>query len=209
MPKAKRAFHVLICSLSISGSCLFGGVKLQVREGRPVVDGVYVNGHGPYRFLVDTGSNINLIETGLAKKIGMKATFQTELTSAAGKVPLPGSDGNQVVLDSAQSDGPKFLISGLDGIHNSSPDIQGVLGEWFLSRFDYTLDLGGKRLVFGKQDRPGTRIAFQVTNARPVVFTNLGDLVLDSAAVRLTLFGFEHSSVASFTSELRTVAGTQ
>ncbi len=213
MTRINHTFLFLICSLIISATGLFGGVKLQVRDGRPIVDGVFVNGHGPYRFLVDTGSNVNLIETGIAKKIGMNTTFQVELASAAGKVPASGSDGNEVSLDSAKADEQKFLFSELAAIHNASPDVQGVLGEWFLSRFDYTLDLKGKRLEFGKQDRSGARVPYKIVNARPVVSTSLGDLALDSGAGRLTLFGVR-SDVRSdvggdFKSELRTVAGTQ
>ena len=75
-----------------------GGVKLQIREGRPVVDGIYVNGHGPFLFLIDTGTNVNLIETRLAKSIGMNAAFHVDFASSAGKVLLPGSDGNEVQL---------------------------------------------------------------------------------------------------------------
>ena len=209
MTRTNHTLQVLICSLIITAGCLFGGVKLQVREGRPIVDDVYVNGHGPYRFLVDTGSNINLIETGIAKKIGMNATFRVDLTSSAGKVPTSGSDGNEVVLESAKAGEQKFLFSGLDAIHNSSPDVQGVLGQWFLARFDYTLDLRNKRLEFGKQDRSGAHSTFKMINARPVVTTSLGDLALDSAAARLTLFGVRPDSVPGFKSELRTVAGSQ
>jgi hypothetical protein len=173
------------------------------------VDGVFVNGHGPYRFLVDTGSNVNLIETGIAKKIGMTPAFQVELASAAGRVQTSGSDGNEVVLDSAKADEQKFLFSALDAIHNFSPDVQGVLSEWFLAGFDYTLDLKDKRLEIGKQDRSGTRSAFKMINARPVISTSLGDLALDSAAARLTLFGVRSDVGGDFKSELRTVAGSQ
>jgi len=139
----------------------------------------------------------------------MNATFQVDLASAAGKVPVSGSDHNEVALDSAKADEQKFLFSGLAAIHNLSPDVQGVLGEWFLSRFDYTLDVRGKRLEFGKQDRSGTRIAYWVINARPVIATSLGDLALDSAATRLTLFGVRSDFRGDFKSELRTLAGTQ
>jgi predicted aspartyl protease len=184
-------------------------VKLQVRDGRPIVNGVYVNGHGPYRFLVDTGANINLIETGIAQKIGMTPTFQVDLASAAGKVPVSGSDGSEIVLDSAKADGQKFLFSGLDAIHNSLPDVQGVLGEWFLSRFDYTLDMKGKLIEFGKQERSGLRTAYKVINARPVVSTSLGDLALDSGAGRLTLFGVRSDVGGDLKSEWRTIAGAQ
>jgi hypothetical protein len=200
--------HTIGC-LIIAAAPLLGVVRVDVREGRPIVDGVYVNGHGPYRFLVDTGSNINLIETGLARKIGMTATFQVDLASAAGKTPTAGSDGNDVVLDPVKAGGQKFLFSALDAIHNRMPDVQGVLGEWFLAQFDYLLDLRGKRLEFGKQDRDGTRTPFRMVNARPVVSTSLGDLALDSGSAQLVLFGVRTENNPGFEAQLRTVAGSQ
>lgn len=191
MSQKNHGFHLLICSLIIAAVPAFGSVRVQIEEGRPVVDGVYVNGHGPYRFLVDTGSNVNLIETELARKIGMKPAFVVELASSAGKVQTPGSDGNQVTLDSTEAGEQKFLFTGLEAVHKLDPDVRGVLGQWFLSRFDYLLDLRAKRLEFGKQERNGTRSPFTFNNARPVVSTSLGDLVLDSGAARLILFGAE------------------
>jgi hypothetical protein len=183
--------------------------ELRVLEGRPVVDCVFVNGHGPYRFLVDTGTNVNLIETSLARTIGMKATFQVDLASSIGKTPTAGSDGNEVVIDSVKAGGQKFLFSGMEAIHHLSSDIQGVLGQWFLSQFDYMLDLRGKRLHFGKQNRTGTRTSFEMINARPVISTSLGALALDSGASRLVLFGVQPDIGSSFKAELRTVAGSR
>jgi hypothetical protein len=81
MTGTNHTLHMLIGSFIIFVGPLWGDVKLQAREGRPIVDGVFVNGHGPYRFLLDTGSNVNLIETDLARKIGMKATLHVELAS--------------------------------------------------------------------------------------------------------------------------------
>lgn len=71
--------------LTLMLSSLVNAANLRVEEGRPIVDGVYVNGDGPYRFLVDTGTNVNLV------------------------TPTPGSDGNEVVLNSVNVDGQKFL----------------------------------------------------------------------------------------------------
>jgi hypothetical protein len=184
------------------------GAKLSIREGRSVVDGVMVNGHGPYRFLLDTGANVNLIETKLAKKIGMEATLHLELASMTNKTPTTGSDGNEVALDSVKADKQEFLYSDLDAIHLLSPDIQGVLGQWFLARFDYTIDLRNKRIEFGKQDREGARTPFRFVNARPVVSTSLGRMALDSGAARLVLFGV-HPDEGSATAQLYSVAGSQ
>lgn len=199
----------LICALILASSPLVHATNLRVQEGRPIVDGVYVNGHGPYRFLVDTGTNVNLIEANLAKSIGLNATFQVGLASASGKTSVPGSDGNEVALDSVKADGQKFLFSPFEAIHSFSPDIQGVLGQWFLSQFDYTIDLRGKRLEFGKQDRNGPRVPLRMINGRLAVSTSLGDLILDSGAARLVLFAVDPNIIHGEKREWRTVAGSQ
>jgi hypothetical protein len=197
----------LIWCLIIAATHAFGSVKLLVRDGRPIVDGVYVNGFGPYRFLLDTGANINLIESGLARKIGMTATFQVTLASAASSTSTPGSDGNEVTLDTAEAASQKFLFSSLDAIHNSSPDVRGVLGQWFLAQFDYTLNLKGRELQFGTRDIAGPRIPFRRVNGRPVVTTSLGDLALDSGQSQMVLFGIQPTNDPAY--ELHTVAGSQ
>jgi hypothetical protein len=182
-------------------------LKLGVIEGRPVVDCVFVDGHGPFRFLVDTGANVNLIDSDLARKIGMKATFNVELASSSGKTSLPGSDRIQVTLASIEASEQKFLFTDLGAVHKLDPDVRGVLGQWFLCHFDYLLDLSAKRLEFGKLERNGTRARFAVVNARTVVSTSLGDLVLDSAAARVILFGVE--SDRSDRSIVKTFTGSQ
>lgn len=180
-----------------------------VRDGHPIVDGVYVNCHGPYRFLVDTGSNVNLIDQKLAQSIGLTAAFQTELATSAGATVASGNKEVEVSLDSAKAADQEFLFRGLETIRRRWPDIQGVLGQWFLSRFDYTLDLRGKQLTFGKQDRSGTHTPFRMINGRLSFSTSLGNLILDSAADRLVLFGVKPDTRADGTNELRTVAGSQ
>ncbi len=180
---------------------------MQVRDGHPIVDGVYVNGHGPYRFLVDTGADVNLIETNLARSIGLSATFRRQLASSAGVTVVPGGDGIEVLLDSVKAERQEFLFCGLEAFREHWPDIQGLLGQGFLSQFDYRLDLRGKRLAFGKQDPSGTRARFRMIGGRPVVSTSLGDLVLDSGAERLVLFGVEPNMNPGDRREMRTVAG--
>jgi hypothetical protein len=200
---------MLICLFIIATCPLLAEVKMQVSGGRPIVNGVYVNGHGPYRFLVDTGTNVNFIEANLARSIGLKTTFRTPLTSSTGATSVSGGDGIEVLLDLARSEGQRFLFLPLETIHDFTPDIQGVLGQEFLSRFDYTLDLRGNRLEFGKQHRNGTRVRFRMINAEPVVSTSLGDLILDSGARQLVLFGVQPDSGYGLAGELRTATGSQ
>ena len=204
-----HARWLLVGVMVIAARPLTGEVRLKVLEGRPVVDGVYVNGHGPYRFLVDTGTNVNLIETDLARRIGVNATFQVDLVSAAGSVVTPGADGNEVVFGSLKVDAQRFLLSRLDAVHDLLPGVRGVLGQQFLSRFDYFLDLKRKRLEFGKQERSGMRVRFTTLNGRAAVSTNLGDLILDSGVTRLVLFGVQSGGGNGTRGLMKTLAGSQ
>jgi hypothetical protein len=175
--------------LAIAAHSLAVAVKLEVREGRPFVSGVFVNGHGPYRFLIDTGANMNLIETGLAEKIGMNATFADLVESSLGGRSMPGSDGNVIELGPVRAQNQRFHFSTLDSLHRVWPDVKGVLGQWFLACFDYTMDLRHKTLEFGKQERTGRHTPFRLLDGRTTLATSLGDLVVDSGAARLLLFG--------------------
>jgi hypothetical protein len=180
---------------------------LQVRDGHPIADGVYVNGHGPYRFLIDTGANVNLIEADLAQSIGLTATYKTELASSTGVTVVPGSKGNEVSLDSLEVQHQEFLYIRL-AFHDRWPDIQGLLGQGFLWQLDYTLDLKGRRLAFGKPDCPGTHVPFRLINGRMAVSTSVGELVLDSGAERLMLFGVLPGAELGSQGELRTITGS-
>ncbi len=200
-------FRLLAGLLVLAVGVLPGGLRLQVYEGRPTVDGVYVNGHGPYTFLLDTGTNVNLIETRLARTIGMNGIFDVDFMSAVGKTHMPGSDGNEVELGPVKANGQKFLFSELDAVHMRFPKVRGVLGQWFLSGFDYMIDLQGKRLEFGKQNPNGSRARSRVLNGRTAVATSLGDLVLDSGVAQLVLFGVDPDTDARRT--MRTMAGSQ
>jgi len=186
----KHRIRITICSLLLAVGPLLGGVKMRILEGRPVVDGVYVNGHGPYRFLVDTGTTSNHLEPKLARSIGLMATFRTELVSSAGVTLVPGNDGVEVTLGSMRAEGQMFLLAGLEPVHQLSPDIQGVLGQAFLSRFDYLLDLRSRRLEFGtfKFEGKGIRVPLRRSSGRPIVDTSLGPLLVDSGAAGVVVF---------------------
>jgi predicted aspartyl protease len=177
-------------------------LKLRMTDGRPTVNGVFVNGHGPYRFLVDTGTSVNHLAPKLARAAGFAAEFRTNVTSATATIVLSGVSNASISLGPARADQQTVLIGGLDEIQLVDDDIQGILGQSFLSRFDYLIDVKAKRLVFGPIDAgaAGTRTPLRLVDGRPAVDTNLGRLLIDSGAHRLVLF-----NVAAPSSDYRLV----
>src|SRR6478672_11347858 len=96
------------------------GLKLRWYEGRPVVDGVFVNQHGPYRFLLDTGTSLNHFDPKKARGIGVQPTFRTEVQTATGKVDMLGADGLSVTVEGIRSDAQLFLLGGTDALRQLS-----------------------------------------------------------------------------------------
>ena len=184
-----------------------GSVRIHIVDGHPVVDGVYVNGHGPYHFLVDTGTTQNHFDAALAKSIGLRHTFRTELITSSGVTLAPGVDGVTLSLDSLNATGQTLLFAGLEAVHAAHPDVHGILGQAFLSHFDYLLDMRGKRIEFGAQqpEPHKTRVRFETVTGRPMVPTSLGAMLLDSGANWLTLFGVKAAEV---TREMITMTGS-
>jgi len=174
----------------IAGAEPVAPLKLELRAGRPIVNNVYINGHGPYRFLVDTGATTNVMDRTLARSIGLRSTFQTRMTSSTSTVPASGADGVELRVGPITVERQPLLLTNADALHAIGRDINGVLGQTFLSRFDYLLDLRHQILALGVESggRKGTRLPFETLDGRPVITTSLGSLIVDSGAHMLIRF---------------------
>lgn len=182
-----------------------GSVRLITVSGRPVVDGVYLNGRGPYRFLLDTGAQTNLVEGALARTLGLTPTFRVDMNTAGGSVMVPGGRVADVSLGPASASNQEFLFSSLDEVHALSTKIQGVLGQEFLSRFDYLIDFANHRLVLGGESPTGgDRLDMEFIDGRPAITTSEGKLVLDSGTDVTILY---RASSSAMVGQLRTASG--
>lgn len=164
------------------------GSSLRIRQGRPIVDEVYVNGSGPYRFLLDTGAESSQFDRRLAAAIGLRPTFQVEMVAAGGVARVSGAEAVRLRLANAEAPA-EVLLTGMEAVREWAPDVQGVLGQSFLRQFDYRLDFRAEAIEFGAEERPGIRAELDRAKDRPVVFTSLGQLIVDSGTDRLILFG--------------------
>jgi hypothetical protein len=168
-------------------------VPLEIRQGRPIVDGVYVNGYGPYRFLLDTGEEKNQLGDRLAQSLQLQTILRINLLTATGVVKACGARGLTIRVGPMETDQQDVLFTRLDALHQWSADVQGILGQAFLSRFDYLLDLRHHHIEFGKRQHEGLHIPFEILGGVPAVSTNLGMLALDSGTDQVVLFGRDGS----------------
>jgi hypothetical protein len=105
---------------------------------------VMVNHKGPFDFMVDTGSQITVVDPSLASQLDLKPEGTVGLVAAASFSRAPIS-----VLDSLEAGSqlvghPLAIIHDLGQIKAADSRVRGVLGEDFLSHFDILLDYGHK-----------------------------------------------------------------
>lgn len=205
---ALRSLMIILPALPYNARCSQPSepsVKLHMMMGRPVVEGVFLNGQGPLRFLLDTGAQSNQVEASIARKLGLTPTFQTKMDTVSGTIHVAGGRIAEVSLGSARASNQEFLFTAMDGVHALSAQIQGVLGQEFLARFDYLIDFANHRVVFGAGvPEAGRRVDFERIDGRPAIETSEGKLVLDSGTDTAILF---RASSSEPNSRLRTATG--
>jgi predicted aspartyl protease len=174
-------------------------VRFKLVEKGFIVVPLTVNGQGPFQFLLDTGTNTSIIEPGLAQQLKLRPRDRIELMTVAGPQVLPRIHLGSVVLGSALAENLEALIGDLGSIRTLHSGIRGVLGQNFLSRFNYQLDYREKKIEFeadcdGEHRIDGTRLRFSeiegliAISAHPAS-SKTWRLVLDSATAGLILFG--------------------
>lgn len=128
-----------------------------VKQGKQVLAlvPVKIDGHGPYTFALDTGASRSLIDSQVAKELGVK-----KVGSAAKIGGVGGTKNAPLVRVRAWSMGgvklpPTALVMSNLPFGNASTGIQGLLGSDMLSRFDViTIDYTRQELRL--HPRPGS-----------------------------------------------------
>ena len=180
-------------------------IKLVISGGVPVVEGVFLNGNGPYRFIVDTGSQTNQVDPALAAKLGLQpAETVTLYTPSGSSAPLAGFI-DTVALGSMQATHQEFLITGLDAVRQHCPGVQGILGQEFLTHFDYLLDFRHHTMLKMEPPSSGLRVPARWIRGSMAIHTNRGDLILDSGAETMLLY---RTSMSPAITRLTTAEGS-
>ena len=164
-------------------------VKFRLLAGTPVVDGVYLNGRGPYRFLIDTGSQRSRISQKLAEELEWKASFRTRIITQTDEKMRDGFRVESVRLGDVETANDEFVAASLGAIQELDPAIRGFLGQSFLRKLDYLIDYRHKELKFGTATvRGGVKASFGLSHGCMVTETSQGQLTLDSGATTVVLY---------------------
>lgn len=144
----------------------------------PVIEGVFVDGAGPFRFLVDTGAQSSVISPRVADRLQSKPMFAVEVSTVAGSLRAHAWHVFvRVGSRSARGEVLSYTTGAADG----------VLGQSFLSEFSYLIRQSGIE-IGAIEPRGGQRMAGRLIDGRPAIPWNGLWLVVDSGASHIVLF---------------------
>jgi predicted aspartyl protease len=145
-----------------------------------VIVPVSINGQGPYDFLLDTGTTSTVIRPELASELKLRAVDRLMLTTVTGSHAVPRSYLESVSLGNRSASNVEVLWQDLSAVRSLDNRISGLLGQNFLSQFNYLLSYRERRIVFEQKDELKT----QMHNSAISVEHNEGMIVVPAQSPR-------------------------
>jgi|SRR5450631_238666 len=105
-----------------------------------IIVAVSVNNSGPYNFLLDTGTQLTMVDPTLAAELHLGTYGNAEVASVGIHAPASFAKLDSIRAGSQAVTNQKVLVYDLRNLQASGLNIQGVLGEDFLEQFDMLID---------------------------------------------------------------------
>ena len=131
---------------------------------------VSINHAGPFSFLLDTGTQMTMVEPALAAALHIAATGKAEVASVGMQSAASFAQVALLEAGSHSVTNQKVLVYDLANLQAAGLNIQGVLGEDFLEHFDMLIDNGHSTLCLDdsgamQTEVKGSRIPLQAQDA--------------------------------------------
>ena len=174
-------------------------VKFKQVQSQIVVQ-VTVNSAGPFDFIFDTGASSTVIDFALARQLVISPIETSSVLTISGSKTAPRYRLDTLTLGTKSAQNLTVLCAELREIHSINSKLRGVLGQNFLSRFDYILNHRDQRIEFEEDGEfantlQGTRIPVERERGRVLIGTQpssplkqFSTLVMDSGASTVVVF---------------------
>lgn len=127
-------------------------VPFRLGDDGAVVVPVFVDGSGPFPFLLDTGASASSVLEELARKLDLAPVARASVVTAVGRHSRVVVRLGRVSLGAAQALDVLASVVPASRLALAGPAIQGILGQDFLSSFNYTLDYRRRRILWTAPD---------------------------------------------------------
>ncbi len=138
--------HAFPVAMAASASRL--SVPLRVVHGFAVLVPVFIDGIGPYQFLLDTGSTNTSIDRELGRSLGLQPNGEATVETVVGRIPVTIANAQTVSIGPVVEANVEILVRDIEGLRRLDPHIRGVLGQNALMHSNYLLDYKHRTLEF-------------------------------------------------------------
>ena len=133
-----------------------------------IVLAVSINHSGPYNFLLDSGTQITMIEPSLAAELHLDIQGAAVVAGVGSSQSASYAQLDLVEAGSHAAANQKVLVYEVQNLHSPDLHIQGILGEDFLEQFDLLIDNAHRLLCLDdsgamRADVKGPHIALLAT----------------------------------------------
>ncbi len=167
---------------------------------------VYINGSGPFDFLLDTGSSCSATDRELAQELHLTVQHGHTVRTLVRQRPTEFAVAQRVTIGPTTAEHGLLQVRELRGLRALDPAIRGVLGQDTLGRADYMIDyrhrtiefdeygellsrLGGARISTGRlADTPSAHGPLTLRATVVEDGPRARDLVLDTGTASTVLF---------------------
>jgi len=101
---------------------------------------VSINNTGTYDFLLDTGTQMTVVDRSLAAKLGLACAGTANVAGMSFRGQTRFAQLETLKLGDSASTNQRVLVYDMDKLQREGFAIRGLLGEDFLSRFDVFID---------------------------------------------------------------------
>jgi hypothetical protein len=110
-------------------------VPLQLTNGHQMIVAVSVNHSGPYKFLLDTGTQMTMVDPALAAELHLNSQSSTVVAGFGFQTAASVAQSDLLEVGSHRIAKQKVIV-----FHSADRQFRGVLGEDFLGQFDMLID---------------------------------------------------------------------
>jgi predicted aspartyl protease len=109
---------------------------------------VFVNGSGPFEFLLDTGTTVTVVDPELLQSLRLDVIGDGSITTLAGKAAIPLALAQTVSVGPVTEGKVQLAVRDLAGLRELDAKIHGVLGQNVLKNADYLIDNRKRTIEF-------------------------------------------------------------
>ncbi len=129
-------------AMNAQGGCPgdVNAIPLQRVSQHQMVVGVSINGSGPYDFLLDTGTQMTVVDLALAADLHLKSTGNAQVAGVSFQGPALYSKLDRLEVSGHKAINRDVLVYNMNNVQSQGFAIRGLLGEDFLSGYDVLID---------------------------------------------------------------------